>query len=401
MAFDFPLMPRMFMALHMKDRDPIVDILEQTPAIPENCQWAIFLRNHDELTLEMVTEEERDYMYRVYARDSRARINLGIRRRLAPLLGNNRRKLELIHSLLFSLPGGPILYYGDEIGMGDNIYLGDRNGVRIRSVERHKNAGFSALILILVFLPVNIDPEFHYETINVEVQETNLSSLLWWMRRVIAIRKRFPAFGHGDFNLLTPSNHKVLAFTRTYDKQTVLVVVNLSRFSQSVDLDLQNWIGWVPEDTFGHARFPVIRDGLYPVTLGAHTSYWLVLTPPEVTGVADGERALPVTHFNGDPAWWLTPAGSRFVDENWQIHIRNCRWFRSKARPVLSVSLLDLINFPGEGLGQLLIVGFNYAEGPRDLYALPVRVASGEEARHHLKWSIRPRSSLVSVKPAI
>ena len=173
----------------------------------------------------------------------------------------------------------------------------------------------------------------------------------------------------------------MLAFTRTYDKQTVLVVVNLSRFSQAVDLDLQNWIGWVPEDTFGHARFPVIRDGPYPITLGAHTSYWLLLTPPEVTGVADGERALPFTNFNGDPAWWFTPTGSRFVDRDLAKYIRNCRWFRSKARPVLSVALLDLVNFPGEGLGHLLIIGFNYAEGPRDLYALPVRVVSGEEAR--------------------
>ena len=382
MAFHFPLMPRMFMALHMEDRYPIVDILEQTPAIPDNCQWAIFLRNHDELTLEMVTEEERDYMYRVYARDSRARINLGIRRRLAPLLGNNRRKLELIHSMLFSLPGSPILYYGDEIGMGDNIYLGDRNGVRTpMQWSADKNAGFSRAHPHSLYLPVNIDPEFHYETINVEVQEMNLSSFLWWMRRVIAIRKRFPAFGHGDFHLLTPSNPKVLAFTRTYDKQTVLVVVNLSRFSQAVDLDLQNWIGWVPEDTFGHGRFPVIRDGPYPLTLAAHTTYWLLLTPPEVTGVADGERALPVASFTGDPAWWFTPTGSRFVDRELADYIRNCRWFRSKARPVLNVNLLDLVNFPGEGLGHLLIIGFNYAEGPRDLYALPVRVVSGDEAR--------------------
>src|SRR3984893_18631768 len=382
MAFHFPVMPRMFMSLHMEDRYPILDILEQTPAIPDNCGWAMFLRNHDELTLEMVTEEERDYMYRVYARDPRARINLGIRRRLAPLLGNNRRKLELIHSLLFSMPGSPILYYGDEIGMGDNIYLGDRNSVRTpMQWSADKNAGFSRANPHSLFLPVNIDPEFHYETINVDVQETNLSSLLWWMRRVIAIRKRFPAFGHGDFQLLTPSNHKVLAFTRNYDKQTVLVAVNLSRFSQAVDLDLQNWIGWVPEDTFGHARFPVIRDGLYPITLGAHTSYWLLLTPPEVTGVADGERALPFTNFSGDPAWWFSATGSRFVDRDLAKYIRNCRWFRSKARPVLSVALLDLVNFPGEGLGHLLIIGFNYAEGPRDLYALPVRVVSGEAAR--------------------
>jgi maltose alpha-D-glucosyltransferase/alpha-amylase len=381
MAFHFPLMPRMFMALHMEDRYPIVDILEQTPAIPENCQWAIFLRNHDELTLEMVTEEERDYMYRVYARDSRARINLGIRRRLAPLLGNNRRKLELIHSLLFALPGSPILYYGDEIGMGDNIYLGDRNGVRTpMQWSADKNAGFSRANPHSLFLPVNIDPEFHYEAINVEVQETNLSSFLWWMRRVIAIRKRFPAFGHGDFQMLTPSNNKVLAFTRTYDKQTVLVVVNLSRFSQAVDLDLQNWIGWVPEDTFGHGRFPVIRDGRYPITLGPHTSYWLLLTPPEATGGAAGERGLPITNFNGDPAWWFTTVGSRFIDRELADYIKRCRWFRSKARTILNVGLLDLVEFPGDGLGHLLLIAFNFVEGPRDLYLLPTRAISGEEA---------------------
>jgi maltose alpha-D-glucosyltransferase / alpha-amylase len=382
MCFHFPLMPRMFMSLQMEDRYPIVDILEQTPAIPENCQWAIFLRNHDELTLEMVTEEERDYMYRVYARDSRARINLGIRRRLAPLLSNNRRKLELIHSMLFSLPGSPILYYGDEIGMGDNIYLGDRNGVRTpMQWSADKNAGFSRANPHSLFLPVNIDPEFHYEAINVEVQETNLSSFLWWMRRVIAIRKRFPAFGHGDFRILTPTNNKVLAFTRTYDSQTILVVVNLSRFSQAVELDLSEWTGHVPEDTFGHGRFPVIRDHAYPITLGAHTSFWLLLIPPDVTRTSDGDHSLPLIEFNGDPGWWSTVAGSRFVDRELASYIKNSRWFRSKTRVVLSVSVLDVVTVPGENLGQLLIVGFNFTEGARELYALPVRIVSGEEAR--------------------
>jgi maltose alpha-D-glucosyltransferase/alpha-amylase len=382
MCFHFPLMPRIFMSLHMEDRYPIVDILEQTPQIPENCQWAIFLRNHDELTLEMVTEEERDYMYRVYARDSRARINLGIRRRLAPLLGNNRKKLELIHSMLFSLPGSPILYYGDEIGMGDNIYLGDRNGVRTpMQWNADKNAGFSRANPHSLFLPVNIDPEFHYEAINVEVQESNPSSFLWWMRRVIAIRKRFPAFGHGDFRMLAPSNNKVLAFTRTYETQTVLVAVNLSRFSQAVELDLHDWTGWVPEDTFGHARFPVIRDGVYTITLGPHSSFWLLLVPPDVTGVADGDRQLPICQFNGDPSWWLSGAGANFVDRELTRYIRGCRWFRSKARAVLNVSVVDVLTFPGEDVGNLLLVAFNYAEGPRDVYALPIRIVSAEEAR--------------------
>ncbi|MBV9672333.1 MAG: maltose alpha-D-glucosyltransferase, partial [Verrucomicrobia bacterium] len=343
MAFHFPLMPRVFMALHMEDRFPIIDIIEQTPPIPDNCQWAIFLRNHDELTLEMVTEEERDYMYRVYARDRRSRINLGIRRRLAPLLGNNRRKLELIHSLLFSLPGSPILYYGDEIGMGDNIYLGDRNGVRTpMQWSADKNAGFSRANPHSLFLPVNIDPEFHYEAVNVEVQETNLSSLLWWMRRVISIRKRFPALGAGDFKILTPSNPKVLAFTRSYDAQTVLVVINLARFSQATELDLASWVGYTPEDTFGHGRFPVIHDTSYPITLGPHSSFWLLLRPPEVAGVVDGER-MPLINFEGAASWWSSQSGIRFVDRDLTRYIQRCRWYRSKAGSIVRVDMIDLV----------------------------------------------------------
>ena len=218
MDFHFPLMPRMFMALQMEDRYPIIDILEQTPAIPESCQWAIFLRNHDELTLEMVTDEERDYMYRVYAHDVRARINLGIRRRLAPLLGNNRRKIELINSLLFSLPGTPIIYYGDEIGMGDNFYLGDRNGVRTpMQWSPDRNAGFSRANPQQLYLPTIIDPEYHYESVNVENQQRNLSSLFWWMRRMLAVRQRFSAFARGTIEFLQPENAKVLAYVRRYE----------------------------------------------------------------------------------------------------------------------------------------------------------------------------------------
>ena len=381
MAFNFPIMPRIYMSLHMEDRYPIVDILEQTPSIPDNCQWAIFLRNHDELTLEMVTEEERDYMYRVYARDSRARLNLGIRRRLAPLLNNNRKKLELIHGVLLSMPGSPILYYGDEIGMGDNIYLGDRNGVRTpMQWSADKNAGFSRANPHSLFLPVNIDPEFHYEAVNVEVQELNLSSFLWWMRRIIAIRKRFPALGHGDFQMLAPTNNKVVAFTRTYETQTVLVVINLSRFSQAVELDLKNWVGWRPEDAFGHGRFPVIRDTLYPITLGPNTFYWLLLTPPDVGGGVEGERTLPVTTFDGTPAWWSTNAGHRFLERDLPVYMRRCRWYRSKARDIISVNLVDVIDFPPAEPAQLLVIAVNFSEGPRDLYALPVKAVSGEEA---------------------
>jgi maltose alpha-D-glucosyltransferase / alpha-amylase len=382
MAFNFPIMPRIYMSLHMEDRYPLVDILDQTPNIPENCQWAIFLRNHDELTLEMVTEEERDYMYRVYARDPRARINLGIRRRLAPLLNNNRRKIELIHAILFSMPGSPILYYGDEIGMGDNIYLGDRNGVRTpMQWSADKNAGFSRANPHSLFLPVNIDPEFHYEAVNVEVQETNLSSFLWWMRRIIAMRKRFPAFGHGDFRMLFPSNNKVVAFTRTYETQTILVVINLARFTQAVELDLQSWVGWIPEDAFGHGRFPVIRDTLYPITLGPSTFYWLLLTPPEVGGVSDGEKYLPTIAYNGNPAWWYSPAGTRFLERDLIHYMRACRWYRSKSRSIVNTALVDLVEMGSEDPTQFLLIGVNFSEGARDLYALPVKVVSGDEAR--------------------
>src|SRR5678810_1175179 len=229
MNFHFPVMPSLFMALQMEDRFPIVDILDQTPAIPPNCQWATFLRNHDELTLEMVTDEERDYMYTVYAADARARINLGIRRRLAPLLGNSRRRIELINSLLFSLPGTPIVYYGDEIGMGDNIYLGDRNGVRTpMQWSSDRNAGFSRASPQALYFPIILDPEYHYEAINVEAQQRNSQSLWWWMKRVLALRKRYKALSRGSIQFLQPENRKILAFIRHYEDETILMVANLS-----------------------------------------------------------------------------------------------------------------------------------------------------------------------------
>src|SRR5206468_8578636 len=230
MAFHFPLMPRLFMALRMEDSYPIIDILQLTPGIPENCQWALFLRNHDELTLEMVTDEERDYMYRMYAEDRPMRINLGIRRRLAPLLGNDRRKIELMNALLLSLPGTPVLYYGDEIGMGDNFYLGDRNGVRTPMQWSGDGiAGFSRANPQRLYLPVIVDPQFHYESVNVENQQNNSHSMLWWMKRLIALRKRHQAFGRGSITFLYPGNRKVLAFIRRCGEERLLVVANLSR----------------------------------------------------------------------------------------------------------------------------------------------------------------------------
>ncbi len=257
MVFHFPLMPRLFMALHQEDRFPIHDIMAQTPLVPESCQWCLFLRNHDELTLEMVTDEERDYMYRAYARDLNARINLGIRHRLAPLLRDDRRRIELMFALLFSLPGTPVIYYGDEIGMGDNIYLGDRNGVRTpMQWSADRNAGFSRANPQRLYLPVVIDPEYHYETVNVEAQHGNPSSLLWWLKRMITLRKSFHSFGRGSFRLLRPENTKVLVFVREHEEERVLVVANLSRFVQYVQLDLKDYAGCVPEELLGPHAIP-------------------------------------------------------------------------------------------------------------------------------------------------
>ena len=282
--FHFPLMPRLFMALHQEDRFPIHDILDQTPAIPDNCQWCLFLRNHDELTLEMVTDEERDYMYRAYTQDRQARINLGIRHRLGPLLQNDRRRIELMNALLFSLPGTPVIYYGDEIGMGDNIYLGDRNGVRTpMQWSSDRNAGFSRANPQKLYLPVIIDPEYHFETVNVESQQSNPSSLLWWMKRLIALRKRHQAFGRGSITLLRPDNPKVLAFIRKYEDEEILVVANLSRFVQYVELDLSAYAGVRPEELFGRSQFPRIGELPYLLTLGPHNFFWFDLSSQEAS----------------------------------------------------------------------------------------------------------------------
>ncbi|KHK00883.1 maltose alpha-D-glucosyltransferase [Desulfovibrio sp. TomC] len=278
MAFHFPIMPRIFMALWAEDRYPVIDILKQTPAIPESCQWALFLRNHDELTLEMVSDEERDSMYRAYARDTRARINLGIRRRLAPLMQNNRRKMELINILLLSFPGTPILYYGDELGMGDNYHLGDRNGVRTpMQWTPDRNAGFSKANPQSLFLPLIIDPEYHYELVNVETLERNPSSFLWWTRRLLAAYKSEPALGRGDLRFVGGENTKVLALLRTDGGHRLLAVINLSRHAQATELDLADLAGYTPVDVFGQARFPTIGRTPYVLTLGGYDYFWFRL----------------------------------------------------------------------------------------------------------------------------
>jgi maltose alpha-D-glucosyltransferase/alpha-amylase len=277
-AFHFPLMPRMFMAVKLEDRKPIIEILEQTPEIPDTCQWFIFLRNHDELTLEMVTEVERDYMYDEYAMDKTMRINRGIRRRLAPLMNNDRRQVELLNGLLMSMPGTPIVYYGDEIGMGDNIYLGDRNGVRTpMQWNSTLNAGFSSADPERLYAPVISNAIYGYQAVNVEAQERSEHSLLNWMKSLIQVRNAFRVFSRGNIEFLLPSNHRVLAYTRQFGEELVLMVNNLSNSAQAVELDVQKYKGYVPIEMFGRNLFPRLGSAPYILTLGPYQFYWFQL----------------------------------------------------------------------------------------------------------------------------
>jgi maltose alpha-D-glucosyltransferase/alpha-amylase len=286
MAFHFPVMPRLFMAARREQRFPISEIMAQTPAIPANCQWGIFLRNHDELTLEMVTDEERDYMWGEYAKDPRMKANIGIRRRLAPLLENDANTLELFTALLFSLPGSPVLYYGDEIGMGDNIWLGDRDGVRTpMQWTPDRNAGFSTCEPGRLYLPVNMDSVYGYQVTNVESQTRNTSSLLHWTRRMIQVRKANPAFGLGTFTDIGGTNPSVLSFVREFGDDIVLCVNNLSRFPQPVELDLRPWQGVEPIELLGGTRFPAIGELPYLLTLAGHGFYWLRIPRRQETTV--------------------------------------------------------------------------------------------------------------------
>jgi maltose alpha-D-glucosyltransferase/alpha-amylase len=281
MCFHFPVMPRIFMAVRRESRFPVSEILEQTPSIPSNCQWGIFLRNHDELTLEMVTDEDRDYMWGEYAKDPRMKANIGIRRRLAPLLENDVNQMELFTALLLSLPGSPVLYYGDEIGMGDNIWLGDRDGVRTpMQWTPDRNAGFSVATPGRLHLPVIQDPVFGYQRVNVETELENASSLLHWTRRMVHARKKHPAFGLGTFADLGGSNPSVLSYVREHEDDIVLCVNNLSRFPQPVELDLRRWEGVEPIELLGGVRFPQIGELPYLLTLGAYGFYWFRLPRP-------------------------------------------------------------------------------------------------------------------------
>jgi len=382
MAFHFPVMPRLFMASWMEDRFPVVDIFEQTPAIPQNCQWALFLRNHDELTLEMVSDEERDYMYRMYAKDPTARINVGIRRRLAPLLNNNRGKIELMNILLFSLPGTPVIYYGDEILMGDNHYLGDRNGVRTpMQWSADRNAGFSRSNPQKLFLPVIIDPDYHYESINVENHERNQSSMLWWMKRVISMRKRFKAFSRGTIEFLDSENPKILAFIRQYEGESILVVVNLSRFSQVVTIDLSRFDGHIPEEVVSGNKFPEISTSPYVLTLGFHDYYWFLLQKPKVPVVSMTKNNIPTLTAT---TRWQAAFHGKVVDklerEILPQYIEGRRWFGGKARVIQQVKIVEHIPVGGESGSELALLDIRYSQGANEMYILPLSFSTDKKS---------------------
>jgi maltose alpha-D-glucosyltransferase/alpha-amylase len=371
-------MPRMFMAIHQEDRFPIVDIFAQTPAVHPSCQWALFLRNHDELTLEMVTDEERDYMYRAYADRAAMRINLGIRRRLAPLVGNSRRKIELLDGLLLSLPGTPVLYYGDEIGMGDNVYLGDRNGVRTpMQWSMDRNAGFSRANPQQLILPVVLDPEYHYESLNVENQQQNPSSLLWWTKRLIALRRRFAAFGRGSVEFLAPPNARILAFVRQLGDQIVLVVANLSRFTQYTELELSKFKGLLPIELFGKTRFPAIGDAAYPLTLGPHGFYWLELERPSASderlSVPPPAAVIECTSVEallfGDERPALADALATFIEGR--------AWFQGHGRALRSVQVANVCRV-GDQPVFFVFARVEYLDAEPEVYAIPVAWVPGE-----------------------
>jgi maltose alpha-D-glucosyltransferase/alpha-amylase len=393
MAFHFPVMPRMFMAARMEDRYPIIDILTQTPPIPETCQWAIFLRNHDELTLEMVTDEERDYMYRVYAHDPRARINLGIRRRLAPLLSNSRRQIELMNGLLLSLPGTPIVYYGDEINMGDNIYLGDRNGVRTpMQWSGDRNAGFSRANSQRLYLPIIVDPEYHYEAVNVEAQQNNPSSLLWWMKRLIALRKRFLSFSRGTIEFLYPENRKVLAYLRRHGDERILVVANLSRQAQYVELDLAEFKGMTPLELFGQTEFPPIGELPYLLTLGPYSFYWFSLCFIKEETIEPSTRpvdaAVPTIRVRGGWETVFHRDNRERLERVLPGYLRDRRWFAGKARRIQTVALRDAVPV-GDGAlsARVALVTVEYTEGDPEVYQLPMLFVEGNRAEQMLSSS--------------
>ncbi|HTB02862.1 MAG TPA: maltose alpha-D-glucosyltransferase, partial [Bradyrhizobium sp.] len=388
MAYHFPLMPRIYMAIAQEDRFPITDILRQTPDIPPNCQWALFLRNHDELTLEMVTDVERDYLWSTYANDPRARINLGIRRRLAPLMDNDRRKIELMDSLLLSFPGTPIIYYGDEIGMGDNIYLGDRNGVRTpMQWSPDRNGGFSRADPARLYAPTIMDPVYGYEAVNVEAQSHSLSSLLSATKRLISVRKSTLAFGRGTMTFIRPANRSVLAYVRQYQDEVILCVANLSRSAQATELDLSAWKDRIPLEMLGRTRFPAIGELPYMITLAPYGFYWFQLKQRDKS-----ERAAPsvVPEFETLVvplgATWVSLARARGVFERDVLpgHLARTRWYPERSPNAIQPVLTSAIPFCDIGDNRPYLAFFEATQrGAAARYVLPMQIEWVRFDREH------------------
>jgi maltose alpha-D-glucosyltransferase/alpha-amylase len=379
MAYHFPLMPRFYMAIAQEDRFPVTDILRQTPDIPENCQWALFLRNHDELTLEMVTDVERDYLWSTYALDPRARINVGIRRRLAPLMDNDRRKIELMNSLLLSFPGTPIIYYGDEIGMGDNIYLGDRNGVRTpMQWAPDRNGGFSRADPARLYAPTIMDAVYGYESVNVEAQSRSQSSLLNWTKRLISVRKSSLAFGRGTITFIRPTNRSVLAYVREYRGEVILCVANLSRSAQATELDLAQWKDRVPQEMLGRTKFPPIGELPYLITLAPYGFYWFHLNEPTVE---EAEKNIPVPEFETlvipFSSTWTTLARTRMIFERDVLpaHLARTRWFPQRSAAAISPNVIAAVPFSTDWPSLARLTIFETRDGDKmQRYAMPTRI---------------------------
>jgi maltose alpha-D-glucosyltransferase/alpha-amylase len=379
MAYHFPLMPRIYMAIAQEDRFPITDILRQTPDIPANCQWALFLRNHDELTLEMVTDSERDYLWSTYASDPRARINLGIRRRLAPLMDNDRRKIELMNSLLLSFPGTPIIYYGDEIGMGDNIYLGDRNGVRTpMQWTLDRNGGFSRADPAMLYLPPIMDPVYGYQAVNVEAQSRSLSSLLSWTKRLISVRKTSRVFGRGTMTFVRPANRAVLVYVRQYEDEVLLCVANLSRSGQAAEIDLSPWRGRVPHEMLGRTRFPRIGDGPYVITLAPYGFFWFQLRDESEPSTEAASHVAPefVTLVIGDGWRSLLEGRARASLEREVLpaFLAGRRWFADKGNARLGATLETGIALDGGDPGIMLALVDVTGGRSHSRYAIPLAI---------------------------
>ena len=379
MAYHFPLMPRIYMAIAQEDRFPITDILRQTPDIPASCQWALFLRNHDELTLEMVTDVERDYLWSTYANDPRARINVGIRRRLAPLMDNDRRKIELMNSLLLSFPGTPIIYYGDEIGMGDNIYLGDRNGVRTpMQWTPDRNGGFSRADPARLYAPTIMDPVYGYESVNVEAQSRSLSSLLSATKRLISVRKSTLAFGRGTMTFIRPLNRSVLAYVRQYEGEVILCVANLSRSAQATELDLSAWNGRVPLEMLGRTSFPAIGELPYMITLAPYGFYWFELQEPEKSQPT-APSAVPEFETLVVPvgATWVSLARTRGVFERDVLpgHLARTRWYPERSPQAIHPTLVNAIPFCDIGDNKPWLAFFETTQRSiTTRYVLPMQI---------------------------